>query len=590
MQDDESAISRRGFIGVIGTASAVLAMSGLAGCSPKQSGSGSADDLVSGTFAGSAEGHNGPVEVSVSLVDSVISEVEIVSEKESEGVSDNAINKMPGRIVEANSIGVDGISGATFSSSAILQATSRALTAAGLDPDDYKSVPKVTKANVSMNADVVVVGGGIAALTTALTAGQAGKNVVLIEKNGVIGGNAIFSAGLIVTAGTSWQRENGIEDSPAQYVEDLIRPDSPYLTDDPEMSLKMHTGAAARVEDLRGWGLQFVDFDAKQPRIHTIAPKAFAGGNTIIKLLTSLCEKAGVNILIDTKATELTTNASGDVVGIKAEGPSEFIEFSSPTVVLATGGYTSNKELVQKYAPSVANLRSLSGAGTTGDGLLMAEVLGGYAYGTDEGMQMFLVNDRGFDMPQVFNLSTCILVNKQGDRFVDESVVYTESAKESAKQDGQVVYVIFDDTARAMYSPYEDYFDQGVVVEATSIEDLKNQIGTPDLAATVKNYNGMVDAGTDTEFGRVSNFEKIGGNNYYAIMATPHIYNSYGGLRTDDMCRVVKSDGTVIKGLYAAGEVTGSVERQEGRNYTSGLSQGLSFGTLSASTAIDDMA
>ena len=166
-------------------------------------------DSVSGTFDGTAKGFGGDVTVSVTLTDGVITDVQAVGNDETAGIGSKALEEMPAAMVENNSIAVDSVSGATFSSTAVKEAAEAALVAAGVNPEDYKTVKEAEKAeDATYEADVVIVGAGGAGMTAAVTAAQAGKKVIVLEGQPVVGGNSVRATGGMNAGKTVYQDEN----------------------------------------------------------------------------------------------------------------------------------------------------------------------------------------------------------------------------------------------------------------------------------------------------------------------------------------------------------------------------------------------
>lgn len=440
--------------------------------------------------------------------------------------------------------------------------------------------------------DIVVVGGGTAGLMAAVTAAEAGAKVLVLEKLPYLGGNLKISAGIIQAADTSIQRAYGIEnDTVEKFMEDDVDPDSPYATEDPVFTRIMYEGCSDMIEELVGRGMGFVGFEAATPRYHILAPAMYQGGEALTDLLHEQGEAAGARYLLDARATELVTDDQGDVTGVVANVSGQPTQFNAPAVILATGGFSSNHELISRYFPQYASLRSRASEGTTGDGFLMATAIGAATRGMDTDQQMFFVSaDTDTDVPLLLTYCSAVLVNQAGDRFVNEDIDYCLAARATAQEEGQAAYIVFGEEIRQGRDEVQGYIDNGAVVEAATLEELAEKIGTPNLTATVERYNELVAAGGDADFGRVVNFEALASSrDWYAIKVAPAIYNSYGGIAIDPQTHVLREDGSVIEGLYAAGEVTGSPEVWEGYFYTTGNGQGLVYGELAANTAMAEI-
>jgi fumarate reductase flavoprotein subunit len=441
-----------------------------------------------------------------------------------------------------------------------------------------------------IKTDVVVIGGGAAGLMAALKSAETGVNVVLMEKMAFLGGNTIISAGIIQAAGTSVQREYGVEgDSPEKFIEDLKHPGRDYTGQEFVFSTIMHEGSRDMVEKLRDRGLEFVNFQEANKRMHIMYPELYRGGSTLIGLLKDLSVNAKVEIMLNTEAKELIEE-NGAIVGVKANHHGEMITVKSKAVILATGGFSSNPEMIRQYLPQLSDLKSRASKGITGDGIRMAQKHGAETVAMSAGQHMFYVNpDKEIDVPLLLAFTPAIIVNTEGKRFINEAIDYAAAARAAVSQPGKKGFIVFDEMVRRSHEPMEKYFEVGIVVEAGSIKELAEKMEMPQLVDTINRYNEMAKAGVDKEFNREYNFMPLVEPKYYAITVQPMIYNSYGGLKIDTKCRVLKADGEHIKGLYAAGEVSGSVEVQEGLNYTSGIAQALVYGEIAAQTARNDM-
>ena len=552
-----------------------------------------------GTYTGTADGRNGPLTVEVVLADGKIENVTVTDHQETEGIGTIAVDGIPAAIVENQSISVDAVTGATITSEAILAAVTDALKTAGADIDAFTKDTGAKEENSNElvvsdeEYDVIVVGAGAAGLMASVTAAEGGLKTLVLEKMPYLGGNMKISAGIIQAAGTSIQAQYGIEgDTVEAFMEDDKNPDSPYetdySTDDPVFTRIMYEGCADIVEELVGRGMEFVDFEPATPRYHIMSPALYQGGNTLTNLLQQQGEAAGAVYKVDAPAKELVTDEAGNVVGVIAEEAGQRIQYNCPAVILCTGGFSSNNELVSQYYPKYANLRSRASVGATGDGFLMATAVGAATRGMDTDQQMFFVSaDTDTDVPLLLTYCSAILVNQKGDRFVNEDINYCLAARATALEEGQVAYIVFGEAIRQNRPEVQGYIDNGAVVEAESIEALAEKIGTPDLVDTLAHYNELAEAGEDTEFGRVVNFETLTSDgSWYAIKVAPAIYNSYGGIAIDTDTHVLKEDGSIIGGLYAAGEVTGSPEVWEGYFYTTGNGQGLVYGKIAAETVM----
>lgn len=440
--------------------------------------------------------------------------------------------------------------------------------------------------NDVQKADMIIVGGGGAGLSAAMKAAEEGLDVIVLEKNSFVGGNALVSSGIIQAAGTSFQEEFGIEgDTPEKFMDEMTVPDSPYKNPDRPLSTIMYEGSRDIVEELVDRGLEFAELDEVNKRQHFVAPPP-KGAPNMIKLLEETAIDAGATIEVDTEATELITD--GDrVVGVKAKQGDKEVEYHGEAVLMATGGFAANNEMLSEYMPQFADLPTWGQPGTTGDGIKMSEKVDAATVAMDGGMHLKLVNNDTKTSP---NVRRGILVNVNGERFYDETTrLYSEMAKAAIDQPEKRGYTIIDDQILAdNEGMFDQYLEEGLAKSADSLEELADELNMPNLVETVTNYNVMVDEDEDTDFGRTLQLNSLTGDKFYAIEVEPHPYNTYGGLEIDEKAHVLNTEGEVIPGLYAAGEVTGSVEVQEGLEYTTGNGQALVFGRLAVETFMEE--
>ena len=394
------------------------------GCGAK-SASTSSDAGVSGDFTGTAKGFGGDVSVTLTLTDGAITGCTAEGKDETQGVGSEAIAQMPGKIAESGSIAVDGVSGATATSTAIKEAAAAALTAAGLNPDDYKTAVEKDAAaeDSTVDADVVVVGAGGAGMTAAITAAGEGKSVVVLESQSMVGGNSVRATGGMNAAKTVYQDENefgesaGVEKTlktaaekyadnetitalaktvseqwaayqanPTGYFDSVELMELDTMIggkgiNDPELVETLCANSADAIDWLDEHGITLHNVSsfggASVKRIHrpvNAEGKTVSVGSYMIPLLQENCEKAGVKMMLDTTATEILTDANGAAVGVKATGASgETVTVNAKAVVLATGGFGANLDMVVKYKPELKGFMTTNAPGIQGQGIEMAQ-------------------------------------------------------------------------------------------------------------------------------------------------------------------------------------------------------------------------
>lgn len=444
------------------------------------------------------------------------------------------------------------------------------------------------KISESKDFDVVVVGGGAAGLAASIEAAEAGASVALLEKMPMLGGSTVLSGGIVYSTGSQAQKDAGVEDS----VEDLVN----YWTEkadgknDKEFLTFVAEKSGATMDWLVDLGVEFNDITVSGTSPVLRAQSTTSHGAGLVNPLQAAAESLNVEIFFQTTANELVTNDDENVVGVKAvDKDDNEILFNAKAVVLTTGGFDRNPELVKQYATVAEGQDTFVGIGNTGDGLIMAEeinadvvsnggvigfrkVIGESAYTTDICMLMW---------------SPYLYVNKQGERFVNESTDYPLFYEELIKQEEQLSYLIFDGNT---YTETLDLaVEKGSAFTADSLEELAQMAGIDEtgLVATVENYNEMIKNGEDTEFGKVlTGHQPINTPKYYALQVVPATLGTMSGVKIDLDTQVINTEGTVIPGLYAAGEVAnGSFFNKVYPASGTSIQMGLTFGRVAGENA-----
>lgn len=454
-------------------------------------------------------------------------------------------------------------------------------------------------------ADLIVLGGGAAGFAAALQAAEAGHSVLLLEKEASIGGSSAMSGGCLAFAGTDIQRAQGIADS-----DELLASDLRELGggDADEALIAAYVGNQHDTyEWLRDHGQVFgaaLEASSGQsvPRVHNVDPA------DMVRLLAARCRDTGrVEVLLGTAARRLVRDpASGRVLGVAAQGADGGFEaWAEQGVILASGGFSRDPELVRRFAPDCIHGVFIGGAGNTGDGLRMA-----WQLGADLRDMAHIKGTFGKHPTDETNDHSClavykgaIAVNQDGRRFVDESLSYKLLGSACLRQPYGAAFQILDEPIlrsgdnQVRILDFERRLEEGLFVVADTLEDLARQIEVPPevLRRTVETYNAAVDAGEDTEFGRrhlVHNhgaLRRIETAPFYAYPSTAAIYGTYCGLRVDASMRVIDVFDAPIEGLFAAGEVVGGLH---GAAYMTGsaLGKALIFGRIAARSAIRALA
>ncbi len=453
----------------------------------------------------------------------------------------------------------------------------------------------------TVRTQLVVVGGGAAGFAAALEAAQRGTQVLLLEKTADIGGSSAMSGGCLAFAGTDLQEAEGVHDSDELLRSDLI--EVGQNDNDPQVVDAYVRNQLDTYRWLKGLGVPFspsIESSSGQsvPRVHTVDPA------DMVRLLATRCAATGrVDVRMATRAVRLLRkDEHSPVTGLQAEGPQGPLTIESDQgVLLASGGFGRNAELVHRFAPHYAEAFFIGGEGNVGDGLRMA-----WKLGADMRDMAYIKGTFGKHPTDTHNNHSClavykgaIAVNQDGKRFVDESISYKLLGDAVMAQEYHTGYQIFDEPifrsgdTRVRILDFNRRMEEGLIFKADTLEALARQIEVPyaTLKETVDRYNAGVDAGHDPDFGRKALVHRHGAlrpikeGPYYAYPSTAAVFGTYCGLRVDAQMQVIDVFDEPIAGLYAAGEVMGGFH---GGAYMTGsaLGKAVVFGRVAARTAI----
>ncbi len=591
--------------------SAILAVSLLGyGCSKPASSTGG----VSGEYTGTAKGM-GDVTVTLTLTDGKITGCTAEGADETPGIGTMALEQLPTAIAESGSIAVDGVSTATITSNAIKEAAAAALTAAGLDPENFKTEVKVdeTKAeDAVVDADIVIVGAGGAGMTAAITAANEGKSVVVLESQPMVGGNSVRATGGMNAGDTVYQDENefgesaGVEKTlktaadkyadnetitalaktvseqwaayqanPVGYFDSVELMELDTMVggkgiNDPALVQTLCANSADAIDWLDEHGITLHSVSsfggASVKRIHrpvNAEGKTVSVGSYMIPLLQENCEKAGVQIMLNTTANEILTDANGAAVGVKATGASgETVTVNAKAVVITSGGFGANLDMVVKYKPELKGFMTTNAAGIQGQGIEMATAIGADTVDMDQiQIHPTVEANTAALITEGLRGDGAILVNAEGKRFIDEVGTRDVVSAAEIAQTGSYSWLVVDQAMADASSVIQGYIKKGYTVEGATYEELAKAMGVDEaaFAQTMADWNSCVEAKSDAEFGRTSFANKLDTAPYYAIKVTAGVHHTMGGLKINTNTEVLKADGSVIPGLFAAGEVTGGV-------------------------------
>lgn len=571
-----------------------------------------------GTYSATAAGRNGDVTVTATFTENEISDIQVDSaETDSIGVA--AIDQLIAQILSSQGLGVDAVAGATLSSDAFMKALKECIEQAGGDVEALEAVKaageEAEAAEYVTDADVIVIGAGGAGLTAAVTAAKEGASVVVLEKSGVIGGNSLCSQMGINAADSKVTEELGMEYATSELLKSLQ-----MRYDGRENLVDAYVENSGRTVDWFAdeFGVEFM-FDTHEGQggpmgegpaedetenpdplanVNDDHPsgdglfmvKANADGftsNTLVNVLSEAAAELNVNIYVNTEATALVTDENGNVTGVKAvAADGSEIEFAGKAVLLATGGFGKNHEMVVSVRPDLENAITDEMAPTTGDGIVMAEAVGAKLVDM-EYMQLFPHVPYGdtwlppMAMPGGF-MTTALFVNQDAQRYTTEG--FDSSTPGTLEQ--EKAFVIFGE--EDLNDDLKRLEGRGIVVSGDTAEELAEALGLDGAAlqATIDQWNADCEAGADSQFEH-QNLKPVAGKLYgYRFGVGAHYM--MGGVLINEKTQVLDENEEVIGGLYAAGEVTGGFHGKV-RVDGSGTGDAFVFGHL-AGTVIAEAA
>ncbi len=428
-------------------------------------------------------------------------------------------------------------------------------------------------------ADVLIIGAGAAGLVAALAAKEAGAEVVIVERDAAPSGSTALSAGLIPAAGTRFQRQAGIEDSPALFTQDILEkahhePDSAMVG-----RLAEHIGPIIEwLADRHGLPFDVIT-NFSYPghstrRMHGLPKRT---GSELIDRLREAVEAQEIPILTGFRATALFRTENGVIAGIAGTRPDGSEErIGCKALVLACNGYGGNRALVARHIPQMTEALWFGHSGNEGDAVLWGEQLGAELVDMS-GHQGHgsVAQPHGILISWATIMEGGFQVNALGERFSDESHGYSEQAATVLRQPAGKAWTIFDARIAGIARQFEDFQNaeaQGAIVSAASIEDLAMKTGLPQaaLAATAAEVAALKRGEGQDRFGRnFSNVPPLAAP-FHAVRVTGALFHTQGGLRVDDAARVLDKDGRAFPNLHACGGAAVGVSGAQASGYLSG--------------------
>ncbi len=569
----------------------------------------SSGKMKDGTYVSSADGHNGPIKVETVIKDGAISEIHILEHKETSGISDGAIERIPHAIIENQSLAIDTVSGATMVSKGIIAGVAESIRKAGGDVD--KLMVPLSKQDVKteeFEADVIVIGAGGAGAAAAVTAAEGGKKVLLLEKAGNPGGTTIMASGLFAT--DSYQQKAMGISVPTDEVYQEWQEYCSWLND-PVLTWNFFKKSASTIEWLeeRGYELELV---ANVQKVHEgqwqtyHAFKDETKKMDYLKNLLSLVEKNGGTIMYETRALRLL-QTDGIVTGVEAQKADGTVLYANAeAVVLATGGFGASVEVMNRVTGG-AHFSLLNSGTQTGDAIAMATSVGGddlagafpHSHGVDMPFDIInaagIIDDRGArggieSVNHFANYPGALWVGTGSRRFASEAICYDSALVANATYAaGGNYYVIVDQKSvdaleeggsgmlginmsperlagqelaptrtpwTDLTKQFETAIELGGAFKGNSIKELAEAIGidAETLEKTVDSYNEICKSGVDEQYQKDPMYLiPVSEGPYYAVKGQTVALGGLGGIRTNSRLNVTRADGSIIPGLYAAG-------------------------------------
>ena len=522
------------------------------GCTKKQA-------FNDGVWTGTGNGRNGDIKIEITVQNGKIASGKVLQEEETD-FAKPAIQKVIDLAVKTQKVnGLDVVTGATITSNATMEALQNAIAVSN------GNAATKTVAVSDTSCDIVIIGAGGAGLCAATEAAGKGAKVIVLEKMAIAGGNTNASTGCLNASETSVQKKLNIEDSNDQYYEDTMK--GGYNLNDPALVRNMVEKSAETVDWLISLGADLSDVGkmAGSTNKRTHRPQGGAAiGAHLVPVLKKAAEDAGAELRFNAKVTDIIEE-NGKPAGVKVSTADGDYKIAAKAVIIATGGFGANNDMVVKYKPELAGFGTTNHKGATGDAFAWIEKFNA-ALVQMEQIQTHptVVPSNGLMITEAVRGNGAIMVNREGKRFGNEMATRDVMSKDILAQTGKTAYLLFDQGVRESLKAIEGYVKQGLLTQDDTLAGLaaKLNMSAENLEANVKAYNDYQASGNgDKDFGRKASEmpRAIATGPYYAVEVGPAVHHTMGGIKINTNAEVLNTSDAVIPGLYAAGEVTGGV-------------------------------
>lgn len=532
------------------------------------------------TIKAQADGRNGQIDFEIDLENNKISDVKVTKNSETPAIFNQAFGKLKKNIIDNQSFDVDAVSGASLMTQAMLDSGKKALAENNIALDGKK--PEVVHEERQLNVDVAVIGSGMAGLMAASRALSMGKKVVVLEKNGYLGGATILNGSNVVGTGSKVSAElfgeTAKKDSPTRLVQDITR--ECRGTNYPMLSKLLANNIGKAVDFITEFANLTYQRAETQTVEHSVNRQIEMPSESSYELVTKVAEafeKKGGQIILDARVEKLNKDKASKLVSLTAEGKHQTINVNFKSLVLAAGGwgardYRAHKTDIPYYGPMTS----------TGDYFDFAKNMNLVTRNLD----WYKVYPHGLEVePGIAKLTTystkeatdmgAIFVNTDGKRIVNESAPYTHFRDAIAEQKGKVAYIVMDQrtwdrfyelmlkygfTKEEVQSFFDLAGEKSPVLVKGDLKTVAEKAGIDyqTLKETVDNYTEDVKADYDPEFGRDKKFmHEFEGDTYYVIEQKLRFCTTLGGYETTDQMQLLDNDMNPVSNFYAAGEIVG---------------------------------
>ncbi|HAT2607298.1 TPA: flavocytochrome c [Kluyvera intermedia] len=498
--------------------------------------------------------------LNISLETDRIADIELLSEAGEDVDFVTSFDEIRSRILTANSPHVDAISGATSQSESVKKAVSKAMVKSGKALAQEEGADDTTPKNY----DVVVVGSGGAGLAAAIQAHDEGARVLIVEKMPTFGGNTIKASAGMNAAETRFQRVKGIEDSKELFYQETLK--GGQNRNNPELLRCFVEHAPQAIEWLANRGIMLNDITTTGgmsiDRTHRPKDGSAVGGYLISGLVRNVTRR-GIDVMLDTSVEEILCE-QGKVSAVRLiNDENETLTVTVKSVIVATGGFSANSEMVVKYRPDLAGFVTTNHKGATGGGIALLQHIGADTVDMGEiQIHPTVEQNTSYLISESIRGGGAILVNQKGNRFFNEMETRDKVSAQIIALPEQYAYIVFDEHVRAKNKAADEYIARGFVTSASSPRQLAEKLGMDYHAflATLERYNGFVEQQHDSDFGRTTALRNpINEGPFHAIRIAPGVHHTMGGVTINTETAVLNKQQQVIPGAFAAGEVAGGI-------------------------------